>query len=95
MNPALWPSLPAVAAGAALSSPRLMGEAAGAAGKVAKGVDKVAASTPRAVKDVAKASTNRQVARQAGVANRQKEGVIQLQGIWYDAKGRPIDQGTR
>ena len=95
MNPAMWPTLPAVAGGAALSSPRLMGETAGAAGKVAKGVDKVAAKTPRAVKDVAKASTNRQVARQAGVANRQKEGVIQLQGVWYDAKGRPIEQGGK
>lgn len=92
MNPALWPSLPAVAAGAVLSSPQLMGEAAGALGKGAKAVDKVAAKTPRAVKDAAKASTNRQAVRQAGVANRQKEGVIQLQGIWYDAKGRPIEQ---
>jgi hypothetical protein len=95
MNPALWPSLPAVAAGAALSSPRLMGEAAGAAGKVAKGVDKVAANTPRAVKDAAMASTNRQVVRQAGVANRQKEGVIQIKGVWYDAKGRPIQQSQQ
>lgn len=92
VNPAMWPTLALSGAGAAMSSPRLMGEAAGALGKGAGAIDKASAKVPRAVKDAAKASTNRQVARQAGVANRQKEGVIQLQGIWYDAKGRPIEQ---
>lgn len=96
VNPALWPTLPGVAAGYAASSPRLVGETAGLLGKAANKIDTGVSKTPRPVKDVAKASTNRQAARQAGVAVGEAEAMIEdAQGNVYDRKGRLIRRGQQ
>ena len=79
----------------AMASPRLVGEAAGLLGDAARGIDTFARNNPRTVATVRAATSNpaRQAARQVGVMDRQKEGVIQdANGNWYDAKGRLIQQ---
>jgi hypothetical protein len=89
---------PGMALGAALTAPmampRVVGETAGLLGDAAAFADRQVAANPRAAAVARRVASNpgRQVARQVGVMNDQAEGVIQdANGVWYDAKGRPIE----
>ena len=79
------------------ASPRLVGEVAGLLGDGARVVDSAAAASPEIARAARAAAgrTGRQVNRQVGQAVNEREGVIQLKGIWYDAKGNPIEQAVR
>jgi len=77
------------------ASPRTVGTVAGLLGDGARVVDNAAAASPEIAR-AARAATGRvgrQVNRQVGQAVNEREGFIQLKGIWYDAKGNPISQG--
>lgn len=80
-----------------MASPRLVGETAHAAGRVAGLLDDFAAANPEVTRYARAVGgrTGRQVNRQVGQAINEREGVIKLKGVWYDAKGRPIDQGGK
>lgn len=76
------------------ASPRIVGEVAGLLGDGARVVDNAAAASPEIAR-AARAATGRvgrQVNRQVGQAVNEREGVIKLKGVWYDAKGNPIEQ---
>ena len=76
------------------ASPRVVGEVAGLLGDGARVADNFAAANPEIAR-AARAATGRvgrQVNRQVGQAVNEREGVIQIKGVWYDAKGNPIEQ---
>lgn len=77
--------------------PRVVGEVAGLLGDGARVVDSAAAASPEIARAARAATgrTGRQVNRQVGQAVNEREGVIQIKGVWYDAKGNPIEQAVR
>lgn len=81
-------------ANAALTSPRLMGEAAGLLGKGAGVADKVTAKIPKAMRGNARASltpARRAITQETGgIANEEDTMLIDAKGNVYDKKGRLI-----
>lgn len=80
------------------SIPRVAGEIAQKSGQVAGLLDQAANVAPARVRAVARKAVSPEVrgaTQEAGGAANQAEGVIQIQGIWYDAKGNPIEQSRQ
>lgn len=77
-----------------LSSPRLMGEAAGLLGTATGKVDKATAKIPKAMRDNARASltpARRAITQETGgIANEEDTMLIDAKGNVYDKKGRLI-----
>lgn len=87
----------AFAAALPMGMPRVVGEAAGAAGKAAGAIDRGAGKIPAPIRKAGKAAASpagRQAIRQSGVIQNEVEGMmIDAKGNVYDRKGNMIRRG--